>query len=289
MTIKDALAEGQKILVGSLAPLLDSRLLLEQVLSVNHSYLIAHDGEHLNIEQELQYRSLLNRAARKVPIPYLVGKVQFLGLDIKVAPEVLIPRPETERLVQYAREWVVGNFGALAPVHIVDVGTGSGCIALSMARILPMARVEATDISAAALKIAQDNARALGLDERVIFHHGPLLDPILEAPDLVIANLPYIADHEWTSLDDGVKWYEPDVALRGGSDGLDGIRQLLAQASDRLAAGAALFLEIGWQQGKAVNRVAQSTFPSAKITVLPDYSGIDRVVSIVVEEAIGDR
>ncbi len=289
MTIKDALAEGQKILVGSLAPVLDSRLLLEQVLSVNHSYLIAHDGERLSVEQELQYRSLLNRAARKVPIPYLVGKVQFLGLDIKVAPEVLIPRPETERLVQYAREWVVGNFGELAPVHIVDVGTGSGCIALSVARNLPMAKVEATDISAVALKIAQDNARALGLDERVIFHHGPFLDPILETPDLVIANLPYIADHEWTSLDDGVKWYEPDVALRGGSDGLDGIRQLLAQASDRLAAGAALFIEIGWQQGKAVTRVAQSTFPSAKITVLPDYSGIDRVVSIIVEEAISER
>jgi release factor glutamine methyltransferase len=288
MTIREALATGRKKLVDSPSPALDTRLILEHVMAVSHGYLITHDEESVNPEQTYRYLSLLERASNGEPIPYLIGKTQFHGLDIEVSPSVLIPRPETEQLVDLALEWVAQRYSRLEWPHIVDVGTGSGCIALALASELPDAIIEATDISRIALELAEENALTLGFDDRIKFHQGQYLQPIVDAPDLVVANLPYIADHEWTSLSVGVKWYEPDVALRGGSDGLDGIRQLLAQASNRLARGGAMLLEIGWQQGKAARILAQSSFPYARVDVIQDFAGLDRVVRICTGEADSD-
>ncbi len=280
MTIRDALAFGRKKLAASPSPALDSRLILEFVMGANGSYLITHDEEIMSPKQEHRYLSLLERASDREPIPYLIEKTQFYGLEIKVTPAVLIPRPETEHLVKLALEWVSSNRKSLNAPHIVDVGTGSGCIALALASKLTEARIEATDSSKTALDLAKENARLLGFETRIEFHHGNLLEPIVSAPDLIVANLPYIADHEWTTLNDGVKWYEPDVALRGGSDGLDGIRQLLAQAGKQLAHGGALFLEIGWKQGDAASSLAQSAFPDARVDVAKDYAAHDRVICI---------
>lgn len=288
MTIREALATGRKKLIDSPSPALDTRLILEHVMAVSHRYLITHDEESMNPEQAYRYLSLLERASTGEPIPYLIGKTQFHGLDIKVSPSVLIPRPETEQLVDLALEWVAHRYSRQERPHIIDVGTGSGCIALALASELPNATIEATDISKAALELAEENSRVLGFDDRIKFHQGQYLQPIIEAPDLVVANLPYIADHEWTSLNVSVKWYEPDVALRGGSDGLDGIRQLMAQASNRLARGGAMLLEIGWQQGQTARMLAQSTFPSARVDLIQDYGGHDRVVRICTGEADSD-
>jgi release factor glutamine methyltransferase len=288
MTIREALAAGRKKLLDSPSPALDTRLILEHVLAVSHRYLITHDEESINPEQAYRYLSLLERAGNGEPIPYLIGKTQFHGLEIEVSPSVLIPRPETERLVDLALEWVAQRCRRQDWPHIVDVGTGSGCIALALANELPDAVIEATDISKIALELAEENSRILGFDDRIKFHQGQYLQPIVDSPDLVVANLPYIADHEWTSLSVGVKWYEPDVALRGGSDGLDGIRQLLAQASNRLARGGAMLLEIGWQQGKAARILAQSSFPYARVDVIQDFAGLDRVVRICTGEADSD-
>ena len=288
MTIREALATGRKKLVDSPSPALDTRLILEHVMAVSHRYLITHDEESVNPEQTYRYLSLLERASNGEPIPYLIGKTQFHGLDIEVSPSVLIPRPETEQLVDLALEWVAQRYSRLECPHLVDVGTGSGCIALALASELPDAIIEATDISRIALELAEENALTLGFDDRIKFHQGQYLQPIVDAPDLVVANLPYIADHEWTSLSVGVKWYEPDVALRGGSDGLDGIRQLLAQASNRLTRGGAMFLEIGWQQGQAARILAQSSFPYARVDVIQDFAGLDRVVRICTGEADSD-
>jgi release factor glutamine methyltransferase len=285
MTISEALAAGRKKLVDSPSPALDTRLILEHVMAVSHQYLITHDEENMNPEQTYRYLSLLERASNGEPIPYLIGKTQFHGLDIEVSPSVLIPRPETEQLVDLALEWVARSYSRQKRPHIVDVGTGSGCIALALARELPRANIEATDISKIAIELAEKNSRILGFEDRIKFHQGQYLEPIVNAPDLVVANLPYIADHEWTSLSVGVKWYEPDVALRGGSDGLDGIRQLLAQASNRLAHGGAMLLEIGWQQGQAGRILAQSSFRSARVDVIQDLAGLDRVVRICTGEA----
>lgn len=280
MTIKEALALGRKSLIASPSPYLDTRLILEHVMAADYSYLITHDEESMSPDQENNYLQLLDRAGAGEPIPYLTGRGQFFGLDLKVSPAVLIPRPETEHLVELALEWLRVNCNLSAAPHIVDVGTGSGCIALAFACQLPEAKIEATDVSEAALEIATENARTLGFDNRIEFHLGSFLEPIFGEPNLIAANLPYIADHEWSTVGSGVKSYEPDIALRGGQDGLDSIRQLLIHAGERLASGGAIFLEIGWRQGNAANSLAQSIFPNAKVKVMKDYAGHDRIICI---------
>ena len=276
MNIAEALALGRRRLNDADGPALDARILLQHVLDVGHSYLIAHDDEILAPPQEADYLALLARGARREPIPYLVGVAPFYGRDFYVTPAVLIPRPETELLAEVALEWA----GRYKQPRLLDVGTGSGCIAVTMANSLPEARIEAVDISPAALEIAVRNARAHGVADRVSFHLGRHLESLDERPDIIVANLPYVADDEWTALDDGVKWYEPEIALRGGPDGFAEIRELLNQATSRLASGGAIFLEIGWQQGQSALRLACSFFPEAKIDLKSDHAGRDRVVCI---------
>ena len=282
MNVAEAWEYGRSQLPHSPTAKLDARLLLAHVLGVGHSWLVAHDDELLTAVQEVQYRRLIERAARHEPIPYLVGHAPFFDLDFIVTPAVLIPRPETEQLVALAVDWARKRPSGHLPCHIVDVGTGSGCIPIVLARHLPQAAIEATDISLEALEIAQQNARQHAPD-RIQFHQGHLLDPIRQPIDLLVANLPYVTDGEWTMLDDGVKWYEPAVALKGGADGLDLIRQLLQQAVTKLKIGAAIFLEIGWQQGTAVHDLAQSIFPAAHIELVQDFAGHDRIVMIKLE------
>jgi release factor glutamine methyltransferase len=281
MTIKEALAFGRRQLALSSSSALDARLLLEYVLQKNHAYLVAHTDKELTTTQETHYLALIGRAARREPIPYLTGNAPFYGRDFQVSPAVLIPRPETEHLVEAVLNWAKEMRLTIRPLHIVDVGTGSGCIAITLALLLPDAFIEACDISSAALEIARQNAYIHRVEERIQFHQGSMLDPVTGEVHLVTANLPYVADHEWTIVGDGVKLYEPDIALRGGHDGLNLIRLLLDQAAKRLAPGGAIYLEIGWQQGAAVQSLAQSHFPSAKVDVLKDLAGLDRIVEIV--------
>lgn len=281
ITIKEALALGRRQLAHSSSATLDARLLLEHVLQQNHPYLIVHMDEELKTNQETQYLALLSRATRREPIPHLTGIAPFYGRDYQVSSTVLVPRPETEHLVEAALGWAKEIDLKEEPLHIVDVGTGSGCIAITLALHLPGAHIEACDISPAALEVARQNALTHGVEKRIQFHQGSLLDPIAGEVHLIIANLPYVADHEWTEVSDGVKLYEPDIALRGGYDGLNLIRLLLDQAAKRLAPGGAIFLEIGWQQGAAVQSLAHSLFPSAKVNVLKDLAGLDRIAEIV--------
>jgi release factor glutamine methyltransferase len=238
----------------------------------------AYGRSHLtqvSVTPDLDYRQLIRRAKQKEPVPYLTGTAAFYGLDFQVSPAVLIPRPETEQLVEFALSWAKSK----EQPQIVDVGTGSGCIAVSLSVNLPQALVSAVDVSAEALAVARKNA-ALHVPDRVHFYEGSLLEPILFHVDLIVANLPYIASHEWTLVDDGVKWYEPTVALEGGSDGLDSISEMLQQSTSRLRSGGAIFMEIGWQQGQAVERLARLHFPHADVVLIADYAGHDRIVSI---------
>jgi len=280
MTIQEALIAGRNKLALSSSPSLDARLLLEYVLQQNHTYLVAHAEEHLLFSQETVYFSKLEEAARSIPIPYLTGIAPFFGRDYIVSPAVLIPRPETELLVEAALGWLEQRVNQKDRLFIVDVGSGSGCIAISLAHLFPSGHIEATDISPAALDIARCNAEAHGVAQQINFRHGPLLEPVTGKIDLITANLPYVADDEWTLLDDGVKWFEPDLALKGGSDGLELIRQLLNEAKLRLMPGGAIFLEIGWRQGSAVQDMVGSIFPGAQVKVSPDLSGLDRLVEI---------
>jgi len=279
VTIREALAAGKRQLNASPSPLLDARLLLQHVLEQDHSYLIAQSDQPLSLIQERQYQELMQRAANKEPIPYLIGSAPFCGRDFDVNSDVLIPRPETELLVETGLSWVKKTMRSPGNLFIIDVGTGSGCIAITLALGLPGAHVIGMDQSLAALKVAHENATKHDAGQ-VQFRQGELLEPVRGKPDLIVANLPYVADQEWTELDDGVKLHEPDVALRGGPDGLRLIRRLLVQATKQLAPGGAIFLEIGWKQGPAVQRLAKSNFPAADISVLPDYAGHDRIVGI---------
>lgn len=282
MTIQEALTWARRQLQGSPTAAGDARLLLQYVLGVEHSYLAAHPERFLGKDEEAAFRALVSRAADREPIPYIIGEAPFYGLSYKVTPDVLIPRPETELLVEQAIAWA----GEHEARRIVDVGTGSGCIAVTLARRLPQATILAIDVSAAALTVARENARRhhvagpSAAKGRVAFLQGSLLAPVGRWPHLIVANLPYIMDEEWTAIDDGVKWYEPAGALRGGPDGLDFIRRLLHQARSRLEPGGAIFLEIGWRQGPAARDLAQSVFPAARVTVIPDYGGHDRIITI---------
>ncbi|MGD8857686.1 MAG: peptide chain release factor N(5)-glutamine methyltransferase [Chloroflexota bacterium] len=285
LTIRAALAYGRGQLQASDSPALNARLLLEHVLQVNHTYLIAHDDRQLAKHQAATYRRLVRRAALREPIPYLTGWAPFYGRRFKVSPSVLIPRPDTEFLVERAVDWIKNGPGAASPgveggPLMVDVGTGSGCVAITLALESGVGQIEAVDISPAALAVARHNAEHFDVSQRITFHQGSLLAPVSGRPDLIVANPPYIADPEWTTIDDGIKWYEPDIALKGGPDGLAVVRQLLAEAAQRVAPGGAILCEIGWQQGSAARELAGLFFPQATVDILTDCGGRDRLLAI---------
>ncbi|MBK8904962.1 MAG: peptide chain release factor N(5)-glutamine methyltransferase [Anaerolineaceae bacterium] len=278
MNIEAALLYGRSQLTPhSPTPQLDARLLLEYLLDVPYSYLVVHHDQLLTADQEQQYRLLLHRAQQQEPIPYITGQAPFFDFDLHVTPAVLIPRPETEQLVETAVSWARQHSARTA----ADVGTGSGCIAIALARFLPEMQVTAVDISPAALAVAQQNAQRLA-PGRIQFQQSDLLHAVAGSFDMIVANLPYVTTGEWQSLADGVKLHEPALALDGGEDGLDIIRRLLEQAVTRLRPNGAIFLEIGWQQGQGAQAEAQRIFPQASIAVLPDYAGHDRIVKIVI-------
>lgn len=258
-------------------PKLDARLLLQHLLQVEHTYLIGHGDDSLSPEQVQQYQALIAQAKQKVPIPYLTEQAPFYGLTFYVNPHVLIPRPETELLVERAVEWIQAQ---AEPPHLVDIGTGSGCIPITLARQCKEARVTAVDISLPALAVAQKNARTL-TPNRIHFYAGHLLEPVAgQKIDLITANLPYVTQNEWTELDDGVKLHEPKLALVGGVDGLDLIGELLKQAVPVLQTTGAILLEIGWKQGEKTVALAQQFFPQKRVRLWQDWAGHDRLVMV---------
>ena len=241
---------------------------------------LAHPERVLAPERAAAFEALVIRRAAGEPLPYLTGTRAFYHHDFLVTPAVLIPRPETEHLVEAALDWSWQQAPAGRGLTLVDVGTGSGAIALSLAAALPGATVHALDVSPAALDVARRNAARIGATN-VIFGRGDLLAalPPDVRPDLVVANLPYIPAAELATLP--VARHEPRLALDGGPDGLDLIRRLVAQAADRLATPGCLLLEIGAGQGAAVAALAAGPFSGSQIDVINDYAGHDRVVRVV--------
>ena len=267
---------GQATLADSENPRLDARLLLSHVLQKEYVYLLGHGEDALAPEQEAAYKRLLSQAAQNMPIPYLTGHADFYGRRFVVSPAVLIPRPETEELVALALAWLEKRPGA----QVVDVGTGSGCIAVTLACETEEAAILAVDISPEALAIARQNAERHGVEARVQFLQGSLLAPVEAPVDLILANLPYVTDTEWEALAQSVREHEPALALRGGDDGLALIRDLLSESSDKLRPGGAILLEIGWQQGPAALALARRFFPDEAVRLLKDLSGLDRFILI---------
>ena len=275
MKIVSALDFGRETLSTSESSLSDARSLLAHVRQVNVSYLLAHEEEVLSAETITTYFSLLARAEQHEPLPYILGSAAFRYLDLFVTPAVLIPRPETEQLVDMIKKWAKGQNDVLT---LVDVGTGSGCLAISLATEMKNVAVSAVDISAEALAIAQQNAQSN--EAAVTFYNGSLLEPLPHQVDIIVANLPYITDAEMEELQPSVQNFEPALALRGGVDGLDLIRHLLQQATSRLKPNGAIFLEIGYQQGSDAAALAQAIFPDALVTCQQDFANHDRFVVI---------
>src|SRR3990172_232488 len=253
-------------------------LLLAHVLGKSREWVIGHAEVELTTEQHERFSALAAQAANGTPLPYLLGEWEFFGLNFKVTPDVLIPRPETELLVEKALQTSKSqnpNF------QIVDVGTGSGIIAVALAVKLPYAHVTATDISPATLAVATANAEMYDVADRITFIQSDLLSSFIvhrSSFDIIVANLPYIPSADLDTL--AVAKHEPRLALNGGPDGLSLIRRLLTDAPKVLEPGGTALLEIEHRQGEAVSALARKAFPDAQVEVHEDLAGLDRVVEI---------
>lgn len=274
-TIKAALRDARQRLQNSDTPSLDAQVLLCAVLKVTRAYLLAHPEEALIDEQADQYAAFIARREGGEPVAYILGERAFYDLTFTVTPDVLIPRPETELLLERALTFIQAQPGAV----VVDVGTGSGALAVTLARHAPTARIYATDISKAALAVARGNAARHGVT--VTFFEGDLLRPIIAAgvmAKIIVANLPYIDTTTLSGL--AVSRYEPHTALDGGADGLDVFRRLLRQVPQVCQPDAVLLLEIGADQGKTVPDLARSLLSPREVEVFQDYAGLDRIVQV---------
>lgn len=261
---------------GADSPELDAELLLAHLLGVERASLLTHPERPLSPSEERGFAALLRRRAGHEPLPYITGHREFYGLDLLVNPQVLIPRPETELLVDLA----LSVAPSISPLLAADVGTGSGAIAIALAVHLPRALVYATDISAGALALAEENAARHGVAERIRFLRGDLCHPLPEPVHLLVSNPPYLSDADLEEAQPEVARFEPRLALHGGIDGLAIIRRLLALAGDFLLPGGVLLLEIGEAQGTTVCRLAHRSFPTVLPELFQDYAGLDRLLLV---------
>ena len=263
---------------GSRSSRLDADLLLCQVLGLSRTQLYMDLMRPLTTAEVDGYRALVKRRAKLEPIAYIAGTKGFWKHDFAVDKRVLIPRPETERIVEEAAKALAAR--KEEPLRIVDVGTGSGCIACSLAAEFPQATVVAIDASADALEVAAANATTLGLRDRGKLVRGDRLAPLLargSKVDLIVSNPPYIGTGERERMDEDVKLHEPELALFAGRDGLDLIRRLVVEAAQLLEPEGYLFVEHGDLQGPATRAIAEAAGLEQVVT-LKDYSQLDRVL-----------
>ena len=250
-------------------------ILLAHVLQKPKTWVLAHPEYHLNPDQKAHLEQLVSRLQQGEPLPYLTGKQAFFGLDFAVSPSVLIPRPETELLVEQALSWLDSHPDAK---HALDEGTGSGCIAITLATRKPWLTITATDLSPAALEIAKQNAATHQVSAQIKFEQADLLPIGGQTFDLVCANLPYIPTSKLGQVN--TLAFEPTLALDGGADGLSPIRRLLDQLPPKLNAPALVLLETEATLGAETLALAKTAFPKADASMLQDLAGLDRLVRI---------
>jgi release factor glutamine methyltransferase len=284
MQLRQALQTGLRELLQHDVPSaqLAAELLLMHVFGCDRSYLYTHPEEELAAGKSDRYLRLIAERATGKPTQYITGHQEFWGLDLEVTPAVLIPRPETEHVVEAVLDLARRQgLGGEAPISLVDVGTGSGAIALALALELPRAAVFATDFSVAALEVAQRNAARLGFAERVTFVQGDLLAPLLATHagrlDFVVSNPPYVGAAELDSVQREVREFEPRLAWGGLERDTEIYERLLPQAEGALRPGGHLVVEIGYKMREAV--VGLFGAPWTEVEVRPDLAGIPRVVT----------
>jgi release factor glutamine methyltransferase len=258
---------------------LEAEVAVMNVVRMPRQDLFARQEAEVSPQQERDLAQLLERRLKREPLAYILGRKEFYGVNLLVNSNVLIPRPETESLVEHALFMALMGMETPALV-IADVGTGTGAIAINLALHLPRARIFAIDSSNAALDVASYNIRGHNVADRVTLLQGDLLEPLPEPVDLIVANLPYLPTDRIPTLQPEIQW-EPRLALDGGADGLDAIRRLLAQAAGgKLKEAGVVLLELDPEQVPAVQALAQQLFPEAQTSVEQDLARRDRIFVI---------
>lgn len=272
-TVKDTLQEAVLFLGENKR--LDCELLLAKVLSCSRAILLAYPELELKQEQWENFSNMLNKRKEGYPLQYLTGVQNFMGLDFLVTPAVLIPRSDTEVLVEHALEYA--NSLKIPEIKILDLCTGSGAIAISLAKYIPQAKIIATDISRPALKVAIHNAQANDVADKITFLQGDLFQPVpQEKFHLIVSNPPYVNSQEMKELSAEVN-KEPHSALWGGEDGLMFYTPIINDAINYLFPNSLLMVEIGWQQGKKVSEIFNKS-NYKEINIIKDWQGNERVV-----------
>ena len=260
---------------GVESPRLDAEVLLSHVLKKERIYLYVHFDQPLEAAELAAYKELIKQRVNHVPVAYLLGQKEFMGLTFKVTPATLIPRPDTEILVQAAVERLRGR----EKVSFADIGTGSGAICLSVLSFVPDSTAATVDISQEARAVAEENAKSLGLSERIEFFTGDLLEPVKDRKfTAILSNPPYIPEQDIEGLQAEVRCQEPYGALAGGKDGLDFYRRLCSEAPVLLDDDGFMAFEVGIGQAAKVAALAEENPLIARTEILKDLAGIERVV-----------
>lgn len=289
LEIYDALRWAEEYLkgLGVPDPLAEAEYLLAHILKCRRVDLFINRNRLLTGEEIKRFKKFIKKRSEREPSQYITGEVEFRGLIFKVAKDVLIPRPETEVLVEEAAKIIERQrvMGKRQKAIIIDLCTGSGCIAVSAAKEIPDIKVYATDISGKALLVAKENAKRHGAEDRIIFLQGNFLEPLkdkgLEGEiDIILSNPPYVSKKDMEKLQPEIKNYEPLLALYGGEDGLDSYRTIIPQALPYLKKGSYLILEIGYGQAEGVKDLFAQHPAYSKIEIIKDLSGIERVVKV---------
>jgi release factor glutamine methyltransferase len=276
VTIEEALRSGAETLHAAsiTSPAREAALLLRHVLKCDAAYLYAHGDERLNAVASIFYKAVVKRRAAHEPFQLITGVQEFYRLEFRVTPDVLIPRPETEILVEDA----IAEFCDRQNLRFCEVGVGSGCISIALLVNLQIALGVGVDISETALKVANENAVKHGVIERLELKRSDVFENILDEKfDLIVSNPPYVPHGDLATLQEEVRSFEPRTALDGGEDGLDVVRRIVAESPKYLNSGALLYVEIGWNQfehvGKLLDRSIWESFD-----FLPDLQGISRIL-----------
>ncbi len=270
-------ATGALTAAGVGTPRLDAEVLLAVACGVDRAALYAGVHDVIPAQRERDFRVMLERRCARQPLQYITGRQEFWSLDFGLTPDVLIPRPETERVVELTLAAVRSDFASAERLTLCDVGTGSGCIAVALARELPQARVWAVDVSAPALAVAESNARRHGVGGRVRFVRSDLFESVeMRRFEVIVSNPPYVPAAELSRLQPELRC-EPRRALDGGATGLEIIARLLTEARARLVDGGWIFMEIGSEQAAAVTALAAAA-ELRGISVARDYAGLPRVL-----------
>ena len=278
MTIHDILNESTKFLETADIPSarLDAEVLLAFYLECDRLDFFKNPEMVLSAKQLAGYRDLIARRLRWEPVAYITGRKNFWTFSLEVSKDVLIPRPDTEIIVEEALDIIRKKDSER--ISILDIGTGSGAIALALAGEIPSAKVTATDISSAALALARKNARSLNLEDKIKFLQGDLFEPVDGIFDMIVCNPPYISEAEYRELPAGVKDYEPPMALLAGQDGMEFYEKLIHQAPGHLQKNGWLLLEIGAKQENQVRGLMEESGSFSSINMRRDYAGLPRVM-----------